>query len=596
MSEYTAPRIRKPYYFRLSPLTRGRGNRLPYIIGFDSESEQQIKAEKGKPFLFQFAHPDGSCDLVDIGLERNAGLEEFCLYIFDHCKDRNVEYIVFGFNLQYEWTQLFRDLPDDVKDASMIGVAFTIRGSGITISITAMNDKRYMLTMVLGGTKRRVKFIDAMAYFPMSLNAASQIIGAGAKLPKPQEFSRRTAHLPENEAYAKQDAILTQRLGEYIIDLHTQYDVASTMSAPHFAARTFRKRYLSNEIPLPSETLEQYGLDSYHGGKNGFYLPKPTFIRNVWHYDIRSAYPEAMRQLPNVELARWKSTDCYVPNTHAIYEITGSYTGCNHRAFMQRATGWVAPGTFYRLRVTGYELDAALALGEVTISECYGWIFDGPSGGPLVEYVDDFYSMKRNAKSEAERATAKLFLNSLYGKFFQKTPCGNVTEVDLETGEIIKTDPSQDYDYEAGGLYHPPIASLITGYVRAKIHALEHKYDAMMTSTDGFFARNAPDPNDLGDELGQLSAELGSLRIWRERLYIFHAYKSKRDTYALHGFRGSVVQLKRMPLIAGNTYTYTADAMVTLKMSLRSFNGERYAPGEFTTLTFQTLLPKINGP
>lgn len=609
VADYDAARIYKAPYFKLAPLKRGRSERKPYIIGYDSE------AEKGKPFLMQFAHPDGSCDLVNVGLERDAGMGEFFGWIVRNCKDRKVEYVIFGFNLQYEWTQIFHDVPAGVKDAGefIVNLELDIDDQKVNVMVRTMNNKRYMLTCEIGGTKRRVKLIDAMAYFPMSLDAASAIIGIGAKLPKPEAFTRKAARTDDFVAYAKQDAILTQKLGEYIIDIHETYDVPTCISSPHFAARTFRHHYLSREIPRPHRALEQYGLDSYHGGKNGFYLFKPQFIRNIWHYDIRSAYAESMAKLPNVETGEWIATDHYTPDSHAIYEVTGNYTGCKHHAIMHHATGWVKPGWFANVRVTGYELDAALALGEIEVSQCIGWVFKGEPGGPLKKYVDDFYAMKRNARNLAERATAKLFLTSLYGKFFQKQPLGEVTDYDMVSGEMIRTNPDMPYDYEAGGLYHPPIASLITGFVRGKIHLLEHKYDSIMTSTDGMYARNAPDPNDVGDECGDLEAEIGSLRIWRERLYVFKPYKvshsatckdgCKKDhaSIAMHGFRGSREQLERMPLRAGSTYNYEATAMVTLKMSLRTFaglDGQRISasPGEFVTLPFAVKLAKAEGP
>lgn len=582
-------------------MTRGRTDREPYIIGFDSE------AERGKPFLFQFAHPH-SCpvhgtdvDLLDISTEKHAGLWAFVDYLSDHCTRKDVEYIVVGFNLQYEWTQLFHDVPHDLKVSPDFDVTLQT-GKLNTARIRATNNKRYMATFELGGTKRRVKLIDAMAYFVGSLDKAASVIGAGKKMPKPMAFSRKAARSSAFVEYAKQDAILTQRLGDYIAGLHTTYDVATCISAPHFAARVFRRRYLTAEIPMPTEPLEQYGLDSYHGGKNGFYLPKPMLLKDIWHYDIRSAYPEAMRQLPNIETATWEAIDAYEPNAHAIWEISGVATKCRFRAIMQHDARWIT-GRFNRVRVTSYELDAALRLGEIKITRCVGWIMRGEPGGPLQRYVDDFYALKRFAKTDAERAAAKLFLNSLYGKFFQKTPLGNVTGYDIDSHEMVVTDPEQDFDYEAGGLYHPPIASLITGYVRAKIHELEHEYDAVMTSTDGFFAYRSPDQSKLGDELGMLSAEIGSLRIWRERLYVFTPSKGK-PTYALHGFRGSLDQLQRMPLKAGNTFHYAAQAMITLKMSTRTYlctkTGcrirHKYQPGEFVGLPFDVLLTSTNGP
>lgn len=631
MAVYSNDRIRKPPYFKLAPYIRGRGKRKAYVIGFDSE------AERGKPFLFQFAHP-GQCplhaqdvDLRDISTEKHAGLWALIDYLAEHCTRKDVEYIVFGFNLQYEWTQFFHDLPYDLKVASEFDV--TLRtGKLHTAQIRATNDKRYTATIELGGTKRRVKLIDAMAYFVSSLDTAAKLINAGAKLPKPAEFSRKAAHTPEFIAYAKQDAILTQKLGEYIVDLHEQYDVPLCMSAPHFAARVFRHQFLRTEIPLPDAPLEQLGLDSYHGGKNGYYLPKPEVLRDIWHYDIRSAYPEAMAQLPNIETGKWEARDAYVAGTHSIWRATVTVGPCEYGAIQCRAGHYSrtrgsrcdkrcpAPLRFdstdkgrnaakrhpeyVTVYATGYELDTAIALGEITVIEATGWCLSGDTGGPLERYCREFYALKRNAVTPAERAAAKLFLNSLYGKFFQKVPLGNVTGWDIDTGEIVSTDPTQDYDYEAGGLYHPPIASLITGYVRAKIHRLEHQYRSIMTSTDGFFAYAPPDMSMIGDELGMLSVEQGNLRIWRERLYVFWPREHRdgkgkrvRPTYALHGFRGKLSQLRHMPLTAGLRFEYAAQSMITLKMSTRTFgkgsDRKRYDPGEFVTLPFDVALPDL---
>jgi hypothetical protein len=231
----------------------------------------------------------------------------------------------------------------------------------------------------------------------------------------------------------------------------------------------------------------------------------------------------------------------------------------------------------------------------------------GEPGGPLQRYCHEFYDLKRNSPDDStERDAAKLFLNSLYGKFFQKVPLGNVTGWDIDSNEMVLTDPEQDYDYEAGGLYHPPLASLITGYVRAKVHNLEHRYNSIMTSTDGFFAYEPPDMSMIGKELGMLSVEQGTLRIWRERLYVFTPHdvvhdktcatdcNKKHETYALHGFRGKLAQLLQMPLVAGLKFEYAATAMITLKMSTRTFgrgkDRKRYDPGMFAELPFDVIL------
>lgn len=591
MSDYNASRILKPDFFKITHVKKGSPNREPYVIGFDSE------AENGYPFLFQFAHPDGTCDLIDIPFteEPYNPLFLFVDYLAQHCKRKDTEYIVFGFNLGYEYTQLFRDLNPELINSTEFQLGTleepSITDTGVQFVLRAFNEKRYSFTIEFGKTKRRVKVLDAMAFFPMSLNNAASAINIGAKAEKPEDFSRAASRTESFIAYAKQDAILTQKLGDYIVELHRKYDVAMTMTAPQFASRTFRRQFLKTEIVLPHLNLEQYGLDSYHGGKNGFYLHEPKEFGKMFHIDIRSAYPEAMRQLPDIEKAKFSFVEEYRPNVHAIWEIVGKYTPCKYRCLMGKTT-WLQEGVI-QTRITSYELDSVLEHGELELLSCSGYVMTGPVGtGALVDYVDTFYNMKRYAANAGEKTAAKLFLNSLYGKFFQKVPLGKVGFVNVVTQKVIMSDPNQEYDYIAGGLYHPPIASLITGYVRAKIHGMEHKYKSIMTSTDGLFAYKGPDISDIGEELGQLDAKFGTLKIWKERLYIFTYFVDgkKKVIAALHGWRGTIEQLNRVPLMAGNIYHYHAKAMITLRMSLREMRGTRYQPGQFVEMPFALII------
>lgn len=590
MAKYDAERIYKAPWWKVGPLRRGRTARAPYVIGWDTEAEQ------GKPFLFQWSLPGGDRDAVvlqDIAPAKNAGLLAFAYFLYENCQRRDVDYLVFGFNLGYEYTQLFRDMPDRLKNAPEISCEVYLERHRETVKLTGTNDKRYTLTVTLGRSKIRVKVVDAMAYFVMSLDAASKVIDAGAKLAKPKQFAKRYRHTPEFINYAKQDAYLTRLLGEYIINLHERYDVATCMSAPHFASSVFRRHYLQRALPPLSRDVEQVGLDSYHGGKNGYYLSGPKHLRNVWQYDIRSAYPEAMAALPCLECAEWEAVEGYAPGVHALYRLTAIYTGCAYEPAYSNHGPRLAPSSApVEFATTSYELDEMLACGCLTVLQATRYEMDASGcdceSPALRDYSHEWYAQKAKAPNKAERNTAKLFLNSLYGKFFQKVPRGIVGMYEMLPDDsppvYIETDPNSDYDYDAGGLYHPPIASLITGYVRAKIHRLEHKYQAIMTSTDGFFSPVAPDPSDLGSELGKLDAQEGELRIWRERLYVFVSTTGERK-YALHGFRGKVADLLRLPVAAG-IYTYEAIAMISLKMSTRRFRGKSYQPGTFVPFPF----------
>jgi hypothetical protein len=588
VSSYVAARIEKPRFFQIAPTRRGRA-RGTTVIGFDSE------AEDGAPFCLQFSVAGGPEDalLYTVPPGRHGALNVLLTFLYYACGRRGVEYVVVGWNLAYEWTQLFAGLPDDVimEDQFEVQVALSdfdnSRRLG-TFRLEVMNDRRYAMRVYHLEAKTRITVLDGMAYFKTSLAKAGKALGLGEKVDldtdRKRRFTRADIDDPEFRRYALTDAWLTRRIGEYIVEMHEQYDVPTCLTAPHFSATVFKRHFLTAPIPLPDPELEQAGLSAYHGGKNGFYLPGPARVESVWAYDITSAYPEAMRQLPDPSRARWRHEPRYRPGLHALWCVDMDYAGCLHPGALTHDDRKLTPGRYEGLWVTSYELDAIIERGEATLARCRGYAMRGPAGGPLVAFVDRFFEQKATSTGPL-REQAKLFLNSLYGKFFQKVELGTVGMVVFATGEVLTHDPRVPFDYRAGGLYHPPIAALITGYVRGKIHRLEHKYGAIMTSTDGFFAVRDPDPADLGAHLGGLTAERGALSIWRERLYVFDPAAGGKAKVALHGFRGSPEQLRAIPLAPGE-HAYTATDAVSLRQARNKVAGRRVRAGQFVEREF----------
>ena len=583
MSSYDAERIKKPKHFKISGID-GKDSKPRYVIGFDSEADTSTE---GKPMLFQFSLPDTSEDdtiVIVVPDEPHAGLRTFLEFIEQTCYDKDYAYIIYVWNLSYELTQIFHDLPPDVKSEEHV----FITTETYDWKVELLNVKRQMVRFTKG--KITVTVLDGRAFYMTSLDKAARMLGLGEKYTLKEGlsrslFTRNDLDDPDFLLYAKRDAFITRRIGEFISLQHDNWQIPTTMSAPHLASTVFKTLFLEGQLSLPSPEMEQAGLYSYHGGKNGFYLNGPHEFPDIWQYDITSAYPEAMRQLPDIDRSGWKSVYRYSRGTHALYCVRGAYTRCRYRGMQTHDGSWPHSGFENEgVWITSYELDAMVESGEFEIDDCYGYEMIGPSGGALQKYVDHFFSIKQRTTGP-ERETAKLMLNSLYGKFFQKQPLGIVGMYDLDTMSWNTTDPDEEFDYEAGGLYHPPIASLITGFVRARIHRLEHKYEAVMTSTDGFFGFTPPDPNDIGKSLGKLTAQRGRLRIWRERLYIFDGEDGTRK-YALHGFRGSVQELEELIPLRKGTYTYLGKQMITLKMSTMSHNYVQYAPGTFAELRY----------
>jgi hypothetical protein len=598
VANYTATRIRK-HNFSSDSVRKGDP---PYVIGFDSEADT---SSDGRPMLFQWSLPDtteSSVILQVVPETRHAGLGCFLDFLDRYTTTPEVEYLVYGYNVQYELTQLFHDLPKEVVNESEWTLRSIRRNQAACWpwQIRVSNDKRQIVEFVHDGGAR-VQFLDAAAFYKGGLDKVAKMLGVGQKYvvasgsDDRSHCTRRSLLDREFILYAKRDAYVTRLIGEHIQDQHRAFGIRTCISAPHFAATVYRTHFLRSRPVGLDTTIEQAGLYSYHGGKNGFYLDGPEEFPTIYNYDITSAYPEAMRQLPDVENSSWKGVKDYEPGQHGIYNVELDYTACRYRGLQTHEGSWARSGRV-QFWTTSYELDAVLQKGEAKLVSCNGYILLGPSGGSLAAYVDRFFAVK-STTTGPERETAKLLLNSLYGKFFQKQPTGRVGNYDLDSESWIGYDAGNElYDYEAGGLYNPPVASLITGFVRAKIHNLEHQYESVMTSTDGFFGTNPPILRDIGKALGQLSVQRGRLRIWRERLYIFDPIDG--DTkFALHGFHGhkrrpsceqehcSIGHIDDIPLRPGE-YQYYGRQMITLKMSTRDQRAEKHSPGEFVNMLF----------
>jgi hypothetical protein len=263
-----------------------------------------------------------------------------------------------------------------------------------------------------------------------------------------------------------------------------------------------------------------------------------------------------------------------------VYQISGSAAVCDWPALFDHDFKPLR-GPFGATWVTGYELNEALATDEVVLKSCTGYYYDQGDWNysPFREYVDTLYDLKSSAKDPVMRYMYKIELNGLTGKFIQTSP-----DWTLVDGRLVRV-------RRAGGLYHPFIASMITGYTRGKkMHPLEHKYKALHTATDGIFAPG----NHQGARVKSLGAVVaegrGDLALLRNKLYVFYTDAESEDTTesvvfegrhilkcARHGYQGSVSSLEGM-LVSTNR-TYKVNKPNKLKSSIK----QGLTPNEFLT-------------
>lgn len=542
------------------------------VVGFDSETLQ------GPPITFQFwsATAREVNDCVFIG--KRSPTDVFLRALKKLHPGR---YRMYGHNLEFDMLSALWDVRDKIRDGSIdleIG-DWTISGRYSKPVFATFDDG-----------ERYIEAVDSILWFQTSLERAAELVCPDLpKLTRPPGLGITLYTKADTKfvVYAMRDAEVAYFLGEAIERFHEELDIPSQISLASMAAAVFRIKYMRANIYQPPMYQWMVGAAaSYHGGVNRVRPNSaPAWHLGISALDVSSAYPHAMDEFPSFEdaggyrKAKLKPSLRKVPAL-GIYLINGTASPCDWPALFDHNFKPLQ-GKFPNTWVTGYELNEALAVGEVKLSSISGYYYESrhSSYSPFHGYVQEFYKAKSTAADPVTRYMYKILLNALTGKFIQTSP-----DYTLVDGQLVKI-------HRAGGLYHPFIASLITGHTRAAIHRLEHEYEAIHTATDGIFVPGKVDlktPKTLG---AVVSEGHGDLALFRNKLYIFYsktasdgAYMSQvfNDRYimkcARHGFQGRVVDLEQM--LISPSRSYRVNKPIKLKTAIKTND----TPNKFVTM------------
>jgi len=273
----------------------------------------------------------------------------------------------------------------------------------------------------------------------------------------------------------------------------------------------------------------------------------------AWQYDINSAYPAAIRHLPDLSNGVWThdATDTYAD--YALYHIEydGSYSDIPGALFRRDKNGSVC----YPLHVTGWYWSPEYAAAKEYCAAGYGtmrvlerWVYHG-SGKPF-EFVEPLYNKRRALKESGDGAHVglKLALNSIYGKLCQQVGWR------LVNGEL-RIPP-----------YHClPWAGYITSYCRAQIlRAITIDPESIVAiETDAVFTSREL-PLDIGSQLGQWErSQYRSLTYVQSGMYFADGKGGKAKTRGID--RGNLNESDiRVVMFSDNPY---------VTVGLRRFNG-----------------------
>ena len=375
-----------------------------------------------------------------------------------------------------------------------------------------------------------VRWIDSAAFCPpgsKSLAAALKIYGVSyKKMKQPQGLGKRILKDAYFEEYALNDSRAEEALGLKILDLHRDYDISPCVSLPQLSARILRHHFFrpGETFPFPPEACRLASELSYHAGKNGFYVKRGIY-ENLIEYDINSAFPKAMKEMPQMVKGSYKKVKKYDPKHLGIYLVKGTIAPEMKYPLVFDAAFRPCRRKVSEEWVTGYEWKRIVKDPHYKLKLLEGWIWKHKRypHSPLGEFVDRFWHLKSTAPKGPKRDTYKNILNSLYGKFaacVEKKPTVDTAHGLIQIHDSEKGTGAASV-FVAGSLYHPFIATQITGYVRGALYDLEKKGLALHAATDSIKSfRDLATSEDLGGIKKEVE---GRCYLFRNKLYLHFA-------------------------------------------------------------------------
>ena len=322
-------------------------------------------------------------------------------------------------------------------------------------------------------------------------------------------------------------AQLMERLREYCtaagIIPRSWNGAGKLAGALHRLHETPTRKDISEKIPLP---LVDFANMAYYGGR--FEISRTGAIKEaVYEYDIRSAYPAAMRDLPCLLHGEWSeaSPQEITRLARGVDRRNGAdplfVAGCSYKA---RDPGNTLFGglpcrsreghLYWPLQGAGIywscEIASAKRLGfEVKYKS--GWVYRKQCDCKPFQWVEALYEYRKSIGGAGPGYPIKLGINSLYGLLAQRVGAGKFTNMIW--------------------------AGLITAMTRSKLNdAIALDPDAIvMLATDGVYSLRPLAGLVCGDSLGDWeAATLDGLFIVQPGLYWCPA-KRKRKSRGLSG-------------------------------------------------------------
>jgi hypothetical protein len=455
---------------------------------FDEDGKLFVYSPPPQPYCL-LAY--GGQDNIGDRIMNEKGLDtEECLDFIIDAKQQYPDSIFIGFGFNYDINQILKDLPirclDEIQEKN--------ETRWLNYYIKWYPSKYFTCSRKTNSGRQSATIYDVLGFFQSSfLMACEKYLGEnheGLELVTQGKAQRSEFTWTERDfmvMYNEMELhLLVQVMNTLRRDLASVDIYPSQWHGPGAIANQVMKKYnipICRNIPEGVSYAAQY---AYAGGR--FELFQLGYYKGrVYEYDIRSAYPSIISQLPDLTQGSWEYAESFEPESFGVWNIDyvspyGDDSTLPEPLFCRSKMGTIS----FPHKVIGWYWTPEAALVHASYIRG-GWVFRPTEDcGKPFQFVEELYQQRAEYKkppyNPAERAL-KLILNSLYGKLCQ-----------LVGGS--EGNPPRWHQLEWAGY--------ITSATRAKIYraAMLAPNNIIATETDALFS-TTPLALDEGEALGQ---------------------------------------------------------------------------------------------
>lgn len=390
------------------------------------------------------------------------------------------------------------------------------------------------------GKTQRVTFLDSFKKLPSSLDKIAKDFDLGInKLSMDYDKIREENYIEiygaeEEREYLKRDCEILKKAIEI-----TEKQGMSKMTIGSNALADYKM--LLDEVGVDFDRLfptlypevDEFMRNAYKGGctmVNSKYQGK---IVNVHSYDVNSMYPAMLYNKPfpygrpiyyKGKYKEDKLYNLYIQHIRCEFSIKPNHFPCiqikNTRYFAQNE--WLENSDIVvDLYLTNIDLELFFESYNVYSLEYIDGYKMKSLSGMFRKYIDKWYTIKSTTTNPSEKAIAKLYLNSLYGKFGTRDKKSSLTF--MLDNDIIKR--KDIIETEVNTVYLP-VAIYTTSYARCYLleNANKNFDDFIYCDTDSIHltkeVTNIPIDNK---KLGYFKHEYsGKGKYLKQKCYLIH--------------------------------------------------------------------------